>query len=139
MIRNHLFAITVASLLAGCATTPERRSEVLVAANSDEHARFEKVRVSSDAGRMQLTGWIRAGASVRKSNAEPGTVHIEIVTRNGGRTYLDAPWRPNRVGTIRRLTPKRLDVQLPSQGEGASLVRVSHGHPGHSDAPGMPR
>jgi hypothetical protein len=139
MTRTIALLFTVTAFLGGCVTTPERPSEIPVAANSDKHARFEEVRVSREANDLLLIGWVRASAGVRNNFYKPGTIHVEIVSQDGASTVVDVPWRPNRVGRVGRLMPKRISVKLPPQASGASLVRVSHGHPGHSDTPGAPQ
>jgi|GEM_PF-2573410 hypothetical protein len=139
MTKTLVLLITVSAFLSGCVTTPERPSEIPIAANSDKHARFEDGRVYREANDLLLTGWVRASPGIRNNFYKPGTIHIEIVGQDGAPTVVDVPWRPNRVGRVRRLMPKRISVKLPSQASGASLVRVSHGHPGHSDTPGAPQ
>jgi len=137
MTRTIALLLTGSAFLSGCVTTPERPSEIPVAATSDKHARFEQMRVSREASDLLLTGWIRASAGIRNNFYKPGTIHIEVVGKDGVATFVDFPWRPNRVGRVRRLMPKRISVKLPLQASGASLVRVSHGHPGHSDTSGV--
>lgn len=137
--RTNILLITVTGFLPGCVTTPELPSEIPVAAICDKHASFEGMRVLREGMDLFVTGWVRASAGIRNSYYEPGTIHIEIVNRGGPPTIVDAPWRPHRVGAVLRLTPRRISIKLPFQAKEATLVRISHGDPGHSDAAGTPQ
>lgn len=137
--RTNVLLVMMTAFLSGCVSTPERPSEIPVAANSDKHASFEGMRVSREGTDFFVTGWVRASPGIRNSYYKPGTIHIEIVRMESEPTIVDVPWRPNRVGRVLRLMPKHISVKLPRQANTATLVRVSHGHPGGSDTPGAPQ
>jgi len=133
---NALLAVMTA-FLSGCVTTPERPSVIPVAANSDKHVTFGGMRVSLEGTDLFVTGWLRASTAIRNSYSKPGTIHLEVVSKDMAPTVLDVPLRPNRGGRVRRLMPTHISVKLPPQASLATLIRVSHGHPAHSDTSGV--
>ena len=139
MNRTNVLLVLMAAILSGCVTTPERPSVIPVAASSDKHASFGGMRVSREGTDLFVTGWVRASAGIRTGYYKPCTIHIELESSEAVPTIVDVPWRPNRVGRVRRLMPKRISVKLPPQADSATQIRVSHGHPGHSDTPGVPQ
>ena len=139
MNRTNALLVIVTTFLTGCVTTPERPSVIPVAANSDKHASLEGMRVSREGTDLSVTGWVRTSAGIRTAYYKPGTIHIELESSEAVPTIVDVPWRPNRVGRVLRLMPKHISVKLPPQADSATQIRVSHGHPGHSDTPGVPQ